>query len=152
MEQHNKTAEILNDLVLINNDRIEGYSKAIEELKGDDKDLKSIFEDMKQESAQNKTELADMIQNMGHEKSEGTRMDGKIYRAWMDVKATFSGNDRKTVLESCEFGEDAAQKAYKSAISSNGDLTADARDLVSKQQAMLKASHDKIKQLRDSMK
>jgi hypothetical protein len=33
----------------------------------------------------------------------------------MDVKVSFSGNDRQAILESCEFGEDAAQKAYKDA-------------------------------------
>ena len=34
MEHTKKTIEILNDLILINNDRIIGYEHAIEELKG----------------------------------------------------------------------------------------------------------------------
>lgn len=152
MEQHEKTAEILNDLVKINNDRIEGYTKAISETKTEDADLIVLFEGMKAESATYKQELASMVTRLGEEKAEGTRLDGKIYRAWMDVKATFSGNSRKAVLENCEFGEDAAQKAYRTALSANGDLTAEARQLVSKQQAALKASHDKVKQLRDSTK
>lgn len=152
MEQNEKTAEILNDLIKINNDRIEGYNKAISELDAEGADLKVLFEGMKAESAMYKQELTKKVTSLGEDKATGTRLDGKIYRAWMDVKATFSGNTRKTVLESCEFGEDAAQKAYRSALAADSELSADARQLVSKQQTSLKASHDKIKQLRDSTK
>ncbi len=151
MSQNEKTAEILNDLITINNDRIEGYSKAIDEAKDEDNDLKELFQKMKTESVGYKQELADIVGQLGEDKAEGTRMDGKIYRAWMDVKATFSGNSRKSVLENCEFGEDAAQKAYKSALADN-DLNGEARQLVTSQQAKLKASHDKIRQMRDSAK
>jgi uncharacterized protein (TIGR02284 family) len=151
MEQHKKTAEILNDLVLINNDRMEGYAKAIEETKPEDSDLKLVFEQMKIESFQNRRELISLVDMLGEEKAEGTRLDGKIYRAWMDIKATFSGNSRKSILENCEFGEDAAQKAYRSALSSIEDLTPNALSVISQQQVALKGSHDKIKQLRDSI-
>lgn len=152
MEQNEKTAEILNDLIKINNDRIEGYNKAISELDAEGADLKVLFEGMKAESAMYKQELANMVTKLGEDKATGTRLDGKIYRAWMDVKATFSGNTRKAVLESCEFGEDAAQKAYRAALAPDSELSADGRQLVAKQQTSLKSSHDKIKQLRDSTK
>lgn len=152
MEQNQKTAEILNDLIKINNDRMAGYTTAMDEAKLQDMDLKMLFEKMKMESAQNKEELAAMVQQLGEEKAEGTRLDGKIYRAWMDIKATFSGNSRLSVLENCEFGEDAAQKAYRSALSANGELTAEARQLIARQQITLKTAHDKIKHLRDSAK
>lgn len=152
MTQNEQTAEILNDLIKINNDRVEGYTKAIEETKAEDADLKAIFESMKAESMEYRGQLTSLVSKLGEEKAEGTRMDGKIYRAWMDVKAAFTGSDRKTILNSCEFGEDAAQKAYRSALDSNGELTSEARQLVSTQQASLKAAHDKIKALRDSTK
>ncbi len=151
MEYNEKTAEILNDLVKINNDRMEGYTKAIDETKAEDTDLKVIFEKMKLESFQNRRELVSLVEQLGEKGAEGTRLDGKIYRAWMDIKATFSGSSRKSILENCEFGEDAAQKAYRSALATDSELTAEARELVSKQQAGLKASHDKIKQMRDSI-
>lgn len=41
---------------------------------------------------------------------------GKLYRAWMDGKAAFSGGDKASVLSNCEAGEDAVQRAYKTAI------------------------------------
>ncbi|HEY1010926.1 MAG TPA: PA2169 family four-helix-bundle protein [Daejeonella sp.] len=148
METKERT-EVLNDLILINNDRIEGYQKAKEELKDGNDDLKELFTSMIAESHALKMALATEVTASGEEVEEGTTNSGKIYRAWMDVKAAFSGADRKAVLESCEFGEDAAQKAYQMALKEE-DLPAHVRSLISEQKATLRASHDKIKALRDA--
>src|SRR5882757_10853633 len=110
------TTEILNDLIAINNDRILGYEKATEELKDDDADLKALFTEMIAESHKCKMELATEVAASGVDIEEGTTIGGKIYRAWIDVKAIFTGYDRKTVLANCEAGEDAAQNAYTSAL------------------------------------
>jgi uncharacterized protein (TIGR02284 family) len=148
----NQTAnyETLNDLVEINNDRIVGYEKAIEELHPEDSDLKSLFAQMIVESQKLKMELATEVQRYGSDIETGTTNSGKIYRAWMDVKAIFTGHDRKTVLNNCEFGEDAAQKAYKTALEMD-NLSDDVRALITKQKAQLRVSHDEIKALRDSV-
>lgn len=138
------TKEILNDLIEINNDRIKGYERAIEELEDGNTDLVTLFSDMITESARLKSELI----SAGGEAHSETTNSGKIYRAWMDVKAVFTGHDRKAVLENCEFGEDAAQKAYKTALDDE-DLSPSVRQLVSEQKSTLKASHDRIKTLRD---
>ncbi len=148
METRTVNAEILNDLIQINNDRVVGYEKAIEELKSEDADLKSLFVKMIGESHKLKMALATEVQALGEEIEEGTTSSGKIYRAWMDVKAVFTGHDRKTVLNNCEFGEDAAQKAYKMALAEEG-LSSDLRSLVTEQKAQLRQSHDEIKRLRD---
>ena len=141
--------ETLNDLVQINNDRIQGYTKAIEELKPEDSDLKTLFVKMIGESHKLKLALATEVEVLGQDVAEGTTNSGKIYRAWMDVKAVFTGHDRKTVLNNCEAGEDAAQKAYKSALQED-DLSANLRTLITEQKAQLRASHDEIKALRDA--
>ena len=149
METRTVNAEILNDLIQINNDRVAGYEKAINELQTEDSDLKSLFVRMVGESHKYKMALATEVQALGDEIEEGTTNSGKIYRAWMDVKAVFTGHDRKTVLNNCEFGEDAAQKAYKMALEEEG-LSADLRSLITDQKAALRLSHDEIKALRDS--
>lgn len=149
METRTINAEVLNDLIQINNDRIAGYEKAIEELKSEDADLKSLFVRMIGESHKLKMALATEVQALGEDADEGTTNSGKIYRAWMDVKAAFTGHDRKTVLNNCEFGEDAAQKAYKMALAEE-DLSADLRSLITEQKSQLRISHDEIKALRDS--
>jgi uncharacterized protein (TIGR02284 family) len=70
----------------------------------------------------------------------------------MDVKATFTGNDRQSILNACEFGEDAAQKAYKDALASDAEIDVTTRQLITTQQASLKTSHDLIKKYRDANK
>lgn len=149
METRTVNSEILNDLIEINNDRIAGYEKAIEELKAEDADLKALFVKMVGESHTYKMALATEVQTLGEDIETGTTNSGKIYRAWMDVKAVFTGHDRKTILSNCEFGEDAAQKAYKTALT-NEDLSANLRTLITDQKASLRVSHDEIKALRDA--
>lgn len=52
-----KTSETLNDLIKINNDRIEGYEKAIKELDTEDTDLQSLFREFCSQSEGLKREL-----------------------------------------------------------------------------------------------
>lgn len=150
METRTVNAEILNDLIQINNDRVAGYEKAIEELQSEDADLKALFVKMIGESHNYKMALATEVQALGEDAETGTTNSGKIYRAWMDVKAIFTGHDRKTILNNCEFGEDAAQRAYKMALEEDG-ISAELRALITEQKASLRTSHDEIKALRDSL-
>ncbi|KIA93876.1 aldehyde dehydrogenase [Pedobacter kyungheensis] len=149
MKTATATAEVLNDLILINNDRIEGYERGRKELKDGDADLKSLFLNMISESQKYKMALATEVSALGEDIETGTTNSGKIYRVWMDVKAMFTGNDRQTVLNNCEFGEDAAQNAYKMALEEE-DLPSNIRELISDQKASLRTSHDEIKRLRDA--
>lgn len=152
MATNDNLVEVFNDLVRINNDRIEGYERAVKEAKDIDVDLRAIFTRMAEESKQYAAELTQEIVRLGGEPATGTTASGKIYRVWMDVKATFTGKDRQAILESCEFGEDAAQKAYKLALESDAEMTADQRQLITNQKSSLKTSHDVIKKYRDMHK
>ena len=150
MYTNEKTAEVLNDLVRINNDRIAGYDKAAKETDTNDVDLQAIFRQMSAESRSYVNDLSGFMARSGKEVEDDTTLRGKIYRAWMDVKATFSGKDRKTILASCEYGEDAAQKAYDTALSSDAELSTEIRQLIMDQKTSLKRSHDRIKKMRDA--
>lgn len=152
MATNDNMIEVLNDLIRINNDRIVGYQRAIEEARDLDVDLRTIFNRMAEESRQYASELTQEVVKLGGEPATGTTASGKIYRVWMDVKATFSGKNRQAVLENCEYGEDAAQKAYDSALSSDADMSTDIRQLITNQKASLRTSHDVIKKYRDMHK
>ena len=141
-------SETVNDLIRINNDRVTGYSKAATQAK--DQDLQSLFSQLAQQSRQFANELRSCIgYDDKKEVTDETTTAGKIYRAWMDVKATFGGDSRKGVLASCEFGADAAQKAYKEALEEE-DLSPDLRTIIEKQKATLREAHDRIKMMRDT--
>ena len=152
MTTNENLVAVLNDLVQINNDRIEGYEKAGEEIKDIDVDLKAIFIKMAEDSIRYKTELINEISKSGGTADTGTSGLSKLHRVWMDVKAAFASKDRQAVLEACEFGEDAAQKAYTDALASDAEINADTRQLITTQQASLKTSHDIIKKYRDMHK
>lgn len=144
--------ETLNDLIRINNDRVEGYSKATSQ--ANDQDIQSLFSQFVQQSRQFATELRGLANNRyGSEDNDKritdeTTTSGKIYRAWMDVKDKFTGGSRKSVLSSCEFGEDAAQRAYKSALEDE-ELSSDVRSVIERQKSQLLDAHDQVKRMRD---
>ena len=144
--------EVLNDLIKINYDRIEGYRKAAEESKEHDIDLHAVFTKMANESRLHVSALNAHVQQLGGDPEHDSTTMGKIYRAWMDVKATFTGKDRHSIIAACEFGEDQAQKAYDEALSSNADIDTETRQLIMAQKETLKKSHDEIKAMRDAGK
>jgi uncharacterized protein (TIGR02284 family) len=144
---NDQITEVISDLVKINNDRIEGYQKAINQT--DELDLKELFAQMIAESKTYQVQLNQKLRLEGEERERDSTFAGKIYRAWMDVKATFSGGNRHAILASCEYGEDAAQKAYRQALADDHNLPAEISQLIRNQQQSLKASHDKIRHLRD---
>ena len=146
----NKSIDVLNSLIEINNDRIQGYETAMEESK--DQDLKSMFADFMKTSQECKQELISEVSKLGGKPEEGTRVDGKIYRMWMDFKAAVTGKDRKGILKSCEYGEDVAVHTYEKVLEDKtSELTAGQLALVTKQYAMIKAGHDKVRAMRDAL-
>ena len=149
MAQNENLTEVLNDLIRINNDRTAGYTRAAEDARDVDVDLQAMFNRMAQESRQYATELTAEVARLGGEPATGTTASGKIYRAWMDVKATFTGKDRRSLLASCEYGEDAAQRAYEDALASDSFLPTNIRQLITSQKASLKNAHDIVKKYRD---
>lgn len=149
MNNMEKSAAVLNDLVRINNDRIAGYQKAIENLQDEDADLKTAFTEFIKGSHQNKMELVGEVSANGNEVNDDTTLAGDIYHGWQDLKAMFTGHDRKSILENCEFGEDAAQKAYQKALE-NENLSANSRSIVREQKNNLKIMHDRVKVIRDN--
>jgi uncharacterized protein (TIGR02284 family) len=146
--QMEKAIDILNSLIVINNDRIEGYETASGET--EDTDLISLFSKCILNSEKCRQELILEVNRLGGDPEEGTLTSGKIFRAWMDIKAALTSKDRESVLNSCEFGEDEAQDTYEEALEVDSEyLSAEQLKMIMSQQSLLKADHDQIKALRD---
>lgn len=146
--ENQKSIDALNKLIEINNDRVEGYETASKEAK--DSDLQSLFSGLIGTSQSNLSALRSEVTRLGGKPEEGTRVTGKFFRAWMDVKAAFTGNDRHTILDSCEFGEDKALETYEEVLDDSNNLSPEQRTIVTEQQSKLRADHDKVKALRDA--
>jgi uncharacterized protein (TIGR02284 family) len=145
-----KTIEVLNTLITINNDRIEGYDTAAKET--DEQDLKTLFAQFSSTSQKCKRELKDEVSKLGGKPAEGTLTSGKFFRVWMDVKAALTGKDRKVILNSCEYGEDMAKGTYKKALENDlENLNAEQQNMIKAQHTLLVADHDKVKSMRNAL-
>lgn len=144
-----KSIDILNSLVQINNDRIEGYETASKE--ADETDLKTLFSHFTETSLKCKAELVAEVKRLGGKPTEGTTTSGKLYRVWMDIKSAMTGSDRKAIINSCEYGEKVAVETYEDALSHSEDLTSEQLMMIKEQYAAIKANYEKIKNLSNLM-
>lgn len=145
--ENSKQVTVLNKLIEINNDRVEGYETATKET--EDADLKSLFSRLQNTSHNNLSDLRAEVLSLGGEVEEGTRTTGKFFRVWMDVKAALTGNDRGAILNSCEFGEDKALEAYEEVLEDKSNMPLNHVALIYKQLGALRVDHDHVKALRD---
>lgn len=145
--ENKKTIEILNSLVEINHDRIEGYKTAMEETK-DDEELKASFSQFQQTSFSCHAALVAEVQQLGGTAEEGTKNTGKIHRLWLDFKAIVSGHSRKAILSSCEFGDETAMTMYKDVLEDEMEhLSAEQQTMLQSQLALITSDYDKVKML-----
>lgn len=146
-----QTADLLNQLVEINNDRIEGYEKAITLLpQQDNYDIQNIFEKYRDQSIQFNSELKPLVFRAGDTPTDDTRTSGKLFRTWMAIKSTVAPSTIESVLESCERGEDEFKKVYRDAIEQADHIPADILLIIQSQAELQLAAHDHIKNLRDN--
>lgn len=142
--------DALNTLLVINNDRIEGYDTAAKET--EEADLKDLFHNCMNTSATCKAKLIAEVHLLGGTPDEGTRMTGKFFRVWMDVKAFLTSKDRVLILNSCEFGENVAIDAYKAVLTDKTEaLSLGHIALLNAQQTLLTNDRDRIVALREAL-
>src|ERR1700761_7858200 len=135
-----KSTEVLNDLIEINNDRVAGFEKAMADIKDENSDLKSLFQEYAGQSRQFSQELTALVTSEGGEAETGTSASGGLHRVWIDVKSIFGASDREGILNEAERGEDAIKKAYQDALS-EGELSGDVQSTISNQAQQINAAH-----------
>ena len=150
MKKTEQVIEVLNDLILINNDRISGYEKAAYEIRDKSPNMQELFLRLAGDSRAYVRDLHAKVLQLGGLPQKGTSTAGKLYRGWMDMKAAFTGNDAHAILESCERGEDATQETYEDAMEIAKEFPADVKIQIEIQKKSLKASHDLIRKYRNS--
>lgn len=148
--KNEKTIEVLNTLIIINNDRMEGYQTASKET--EEIELKSLFARFISTSEKCKQELIREVNMLGGVVAEGTMITGKFFRVWMDVKSAITDKDRQTILSSCEYGEDVAKETYEDALENHSEhLNAAQQSLITSQKQLLQADRNHVKMLSDAL-
>jgi uncharacterized protein (TIGR02284 family) len=145
---NDSTINVMNTLIVINNDRIEGYETAAQET--DEADLKDLFHCFMKTSEACKAQLVATVEKLGGTPDESTRTTGIFFHVWMDVKAFLTENDRISILSSCEYGENVADDTYKYTIDNNlYALTSQEQTMLNTQANLLKADLDNVVALRN---
>lgn len=144
-----ETTSVVKDLIRINNDRYNGFTKAAEDV--DDSSLKDLFTRLGKQSNDFKNELTPFAAGADLDDTTDTSVGSKVHRAWIDIKQAITGKDRHTILQSCEWGEDQILHTYKDTLEKDStELASDLRSIVQRQETQLQQAHDMIKALRDS--
>jgi uncharacterized protein (TIGR02284 family) len=139
-----KAIDILNTLIVINNDRFEGYFTA--SLETDNYDLKILFSEFSQTSLSCKTELIAEVKKLGGTPAEGTSVSGDFYNIWMEIKASLTGSEVHAIINSCAYGETVALDAYNEKLRNNvKELSFDQQTILYSQYDLIKADYEKIK-------
>lgn len=150
MIKNEEIVEELNDLVKINNNRIQGYMKAAED--SEDTHLDHLFNEMILQSQNFRSQLAEHIVRMDGSavtETDSTDITSKIHRAWIDIKSAITGKDRDTVLSSVTFGESVAVDAYEEAIE-NDNLPANVKEDLTRQLSELRTALNKMEGLKSN--
>lgn len=145
-----KSIVVLNNLIEINNERIEIYKTAKKVT--EENDLKDLFSEFQKTSTIFKSELVEEVQKMGGVPVDVAKKNGLLLRLWLNLKSNLTGKDREDILNTLEYNEFVAIKSYKDTLSNNLDhLTAELHIMLKSQQLLLTAHHDKVKKLGDLM-
>ena len=141
--------EVIDNLIETLKDGQEGFKQAAESVK--DPQLKSLFNDYAQQRARFMVELRSKAQTPD-EREPDVRgsATGALHRGWINLKSALSRGDDHAILAECERGEDSAAEEYQKAL--NDGLSEPVREIVSRQYAEIKATHDRIRDLRDATK
>ncbi|MGD1320236.1 ferritin-like domain-containing protein [Chryseobacterium sp. 2R14A] len=143
-----RTVSVLNDLLNITNDRIQGFSKVEDKVWDTYTPLKADYDQMVSQSQTMKSELNNLILERRGEPDNTGSTAGAIHRTWIDVKNSFSGDKAEFTLENVVYGEEAAINAYQDALDS-GDLCPESSRVVSDQLHHLKSSYNKFSNLNE---
>lgn len=144
----NKSIEVLNTLIEINNDRIEGYKTAS---KGTEKySLKSLFFEFQQTSRKCKFELIEEIKKLGGTPQKETKIKNTFLKFWSDFKVAFICKDSKDIIHSCEFGEHKVVMQYKDVLLHHlKDLSFEQEIMLRNQYLLINVDNNKVKAMRD---
>jgi uncharacterized protein (TIGR02284 family) len=144
--KNEKSIEVLNTLIEINNDRIEGYKMAYKQT--EEEELKLLFSKLGRTSQKCKAELIAEVERLGGVPDQGVKTTRRFFRVWKDVKAALADKDRKSVLEACEYGEDATADIYNRAmINHPKDLNMEQQKMIGEQSRLLKSDLARIMEL-----
>ncbi len=139
-------ADVLNNLITINKDRIVGYKEAIHDTKEDREKVRPLLDEMVKQSERFIEGLKSSIKDLGAEVTDKTLTTGLIYNTWMDIVYANSV-EKPGVAHFCNQIEDTTLQAYNADLMKLKDLDKTIYNLILRQKQELLDSCDEIKKM-----
>lgn len=134
---------ILKDLIHINTNRIEEYKKGIEQAK-DHTPLRSICEDALESGDKI---VGELLQYMIATGAQQDNEQGEIFRGWANIRKTIAPKEKSTLLDNCEFAEEASIKAYELALRSGLHPSSEVFITITRHKSQIEKCHQRLKKL-----
>jgi len=139
-------ADILNNLITINKDRIVGYKEAIHDTKENEEEIRRLFKVMVKQSENFIEELKEKIKGFGAEVTDKTITTGLIYNTWMDIVYADAG-EKPEITHFCDQIEETTMQAYDAALMKTKNTDRSIYDLILRQKQELINSCAQIKSI-----
>jgi uncharacterized protein (TIGR02284 family) len=137
-------ADLLNDLLELNRDSIEGFAKAKE--LADSPALKKICASAETERRAQVRELEPLVRAEGEKVEKDGTARGTLHRTWLTVREALSPNGDEALINEAERGEDEIKEAYMEALKE--PLPTEWRGVIEKQAKQVFAIHDTFSDLK----
>ena len=135
-------------LIRYNIDSYEGFRDAADEVK--DADVALMFRELGAERRELADELKKHVEYTGEESEDDGSMLAAVHRTWIKVRSLINGGDACAILCEAEKGEDQIKAAYEDVLKETAGSAVN--DILTKQYAMVKVGHDRVRDLRDIYK
>ncbi|EMI19350.1 hypothetical protein RMSM_03737 [Rhodopirellula maiorica SM1] len=142
------TVKKLQKLIRANIDSYDGFRESAEELS--DKKLATLFREIANERSALATELQNYVEWNGEEAEDDGSATAGVHRAWINVRSKLNGGDPYVILIEAERGEDHIKNAYEEVLKDTAGSAMN--DVLLSQYTVVKAGHDKVRDLRDAYK
>ncbi len=138
----------LQKLIRYNIDAFDGFREAAEDI--DDVKVQSLFRELADERSQLATELQNHVEWNGEDAQDDGSMMAAVHRAWIKVRSVINSDNAYPILCEAEKGEDHIKAAYEEVLKDTAGSAVN--DVLTQQYAVVKAGHDRVRDLRDCYK
>lgn len=141
----NETISALQDLIQVNLDSRDGFRHASESLQ--EVAVSNMFLQLAEDRDRQAFELQALVNNNGETPTHDGSYAAAAHRTWMDLRTALGGG-LQAVLQEAERGEDHIKAEYEKMLKGNPGSAVS--DVLHRQYAAVKASHDRIRDMRDA--
>lgn len=143
----------LHDVIQINIDSRDGFVYTADRLRESESRLQTMFRQAASERASFVEELEAFVpRNESYEHVDGSYA-ASLHRTWISIRDSLSSKyDVYAIVAEAERGEDAIKSVYEEAIDNVRGVNSSLESVLNRQYNSVKATHDQIRDLRDSLK